>query len=463
MVVLRTQIRTLQERSLIIPILQLISSPDTALTSIHKNYGDLVSVRFFNKKLLFVCHPTLIEEVYKQEAKGLLGRDFLCESKQSLFGNGLVNSKPEIWVNQRRLIQPLLSREAMSEWEKVIIDEASSKMDSLMSMENGNFNLFGTLKDLVQQIFVKVLFGRSVDTLTNGESLAKTIDIISDALLPIIVTEIISNGQLMWLMPFKKRKYQVAVKSLSDFLNQEISRKCEQPGHDLISLMKQAKINKTGYGMTEALLKDEAINLLFASQRTTYKTLFWFFYLIGKNGKVHAKVTEEIRAFKNDPLTATNLAKLAYTKATLFEALRLFPPTKALSLQANEDIIIDGQLFTKDTIVILSMYATHRHPSYWEMPNEFNPEHFYNKNTKGELDRYAFFPFGGGLHNCIGRHFAEHEMMIIIVMLLREFTFKTDADINEAIKDTLKPAHDVVISISPLCQGHQECPIIASS
>lgn len=449
MVVLRTQLQTTPEQSLFFPILQLISSPDTALTTIHKNYGDLVSVRFFNKKLLFVCHPAQIGEVYMLEAKGLLGRDFLYESKKSLFGNGLVNSKPDLWVNQRRLIQPLFTREAMSEWEKVITDEAKVKIDSLMSMKKGSFNLLSALKDLVQQIFVKVLFGRSVDTLTNGVSLTKTIDIIGDGLLPTIVTEIISNGQLMWLMLSKKRKYQVAVKELTAFINEEISRKRELPGHDLISLMKQAQINKTGYSMTEALLKDEAINFLFASQRTTYKTLSWFFYLIGKDARVHTQVTKEIRGFKNDPITATNLAKLVYTKATLYETLRLFPPTKALSLQAIEDIVIDGQPFTKGTIVILSMYATHRHPSFWELQNEFYPEHFLNKTTKGELDRYAFFPFGGGLHNCIGRHFAELEMLIVIVSLLREFTVKTDETINES-GISIKSVRDIKLSIQPI-------------
>jgi cytochrome P450 len=86
----------------------------------------------------------------------------------------------------------------------------------------------------------------------------------------------------------------------------------------------------------------------------------------------------------------------------------------------------------------------------WERPNEFYPEHFVNPEMETERHKYAFFPFGGGLHNCIGRHFAELEMMMIIVTLLRDFTVKTNNNIKEAASITLKPDRDVVVTIMPL-------------
>jgi cytochrome P450 len=96
------------------------------------------------------------------------------------------------------------------------------------------------------------------------------------------------------------------------------------------------------------------------------------------------------------------------------------------------------------------MYATHRNEKLWERPNEFYPEHFVKPKQETERHKYAFFPFGGGRHNCIGRHFAELEMMIIIVTLLREFSFKTDIDIKEAVSVTLKPNRDIIGLMMPL-------------
>ena len=79
----------------------------------------------------------------------------------------------------------------------------------------------------------------------------------------------------------------------------------------------------------------------------------------------------------------------------------------------------------------------------------FYPEHFLNQQA-GNRHKYAFFPFGGGLHNCIGRHFAELEMMIVIVTSLRAFTFETINTVKEAASITLKPDRDVWVSIKPL-------------
>jgi cytochrome P450 len=96
------------------------------------------------------------------------------------------------------------------------------------------------------------------------------------------------------------------------------------------------------------------------------------------------------------------------------------------------------------------MYATHRDEKLWERPNEFYPERFVNPEMETERHKYAFFPFGGGLHNCIGRHFAELEMMIIIVTLLRAVTFSTDTNVKEAVSVTLKPNRDVILSMMPV-------------
>jgi cytochrome P450 len=162
------------------------------------------------------------------------------------------------------------------------------------------------------------------------------------------------------------------------------------------------------------------------------------------------KITEEIRCRKDDLLTQENLGKLSYTKAALYETLRLYPPSTALIRQPLEDVVIGGQAISKGTTIILGMYATHRDEKLWERPNEFYPERFVNPEMETERHKYAFFPFGGGLHNCIGRHFAELEMMMIIVTLLRDFTVKTNNNIKEAASITLKPDRDVVVTLMPL-------------
>jgi cytochrome P450 len=455
MVVLSSHVKQLKEQSIIVPFLQSIRKPHEALIAMHKKYGDLVLASFFGKKILCVSHPDHIEEIFIQEAKGLLNRDFLYEAKKSFFADSLFNSKAETWVKQRRIMQHLFTKEAVNQWQAIFTSEAEATRERLKATVPAEINFSYEIKRLVQRIVIKALIGRSADTIPHNEKMIKTVEIISQGLLPQLVTQIISDGKLMWFMPIKKMRYETAVAKLADFVSQEIALKRGNLGDDLISLMMQATDIKSGYTMTQALLHDEAVNLFFAGQDTTINTLAWFFYLLGKHEDVHKQVTAEILNFKDDAITPANLEKLIVTKAALNETLRFYPPSGGITTQAVEDIMVGGYNIKKGTTIILSLYVTHRHGHLWERPNEFYPEHFLNAHANAGRSKYAFYPFGSGLHNCLGRHFAELEMMSVIVTLLREFTFKTDADIYEAISVTLKPARDVVMSITPLCQVHQ--------
>jgi cytochrome P450 len=449
-VVLKADLRNLKPHSILFPALLSLRRPHQAITTIHQNYGDLVLGRFFNKKLLFVSHPEQIEEVYVQEARGLLSRDFLYDAKKSLFGDGLINSKTETWTNQRRLLQPMFLKEAVSEWESAITSIASAAANKLKGENPHEINLSNVLRTLIQRIFIQILMGRSVDNLPEKERLITAVGAISKGLLLQMIAQIISDGKLMKLMPNKNRQYQAAVAQLYAFVNKEIANRKEHQGHDLISLMLKSTDKKTGYTMTPELLQDETVNLLFAGQDTTINTLSWFFYLIGNDAETHKKITEEILKHKTAPITAANLEKLVYTKAALHETLRLYPSSPALATQAVTDVVIGGYPITAGTTILLSTYVTHRHPALWERPNEFYPEHFLKIPGQEGRHKYSFYPFGGGLHNCIGRHFVELEMMIVIVTLLREFTFKTNSTVKEAASITLNPDRDIIATLKPL-------------
>jgi cytochrome P450 len=450
MVVLKAELRQLKPHSILFPALQSLWQPHQAITSIHRKHGDLVLGRFFDKNLLFVSHPEHIEQVYAQEARGLLSRDFLYVAKKSLFGDGLINSKTEIWTNQRRLLQPLFLKEAVSEWENVITSIASATANQLKGTAHQEINLSSELRTLIQRIFIQILMGKLVDDMPEKERLMDAVGAISKGLLLQMIAQIISDGKLIKLMPIKNRQYQTAVAQLYAFVNKEIANRQGYQGHDLISLMLKATDKKTGYTMTPELLQDETVNLLFAGQDTTINTLSWFFYLIGKDAEIHKKITEEILKHKTTPITAANLEKLVYTKAALHETLRLYPSSPALATQAIADVVIGGYPIAAGTTILLSTYVTHRHAALWERPNEFYPEHFLTTPGQEGRHKYSFYPFGGGLHNCIGRHFVELEMMIVIVTLLREFTFKTSNTVKKAASITLKPDRDIIATLKPL-------------
>ena len=68
--------------------------------------------------------------------------------------------------------------------------------------------------------------------------------------------------------------------------------------------------------------------------------------------------------------------------------------------------------------VVVSQYATHRHPQFWDDPDAYDPARF-TSGRERERHPHAYFPFGAGPRACIGSHFAMLEATIAVAVLLR--------------------------------------------
>jgi cytochrome P450 len=66
-----------------------------------------------------------------------------------------------------------------------------------------------------------------------------------------------------------------------------------------------------------------------------------------------------------------------------------------------------------DATISISPYVTHRDPTLWENPEDFDPERFAPERSAGRA-HYAYFPFGGGPRQCIGKGFALMESTLAL-------------------------------------------------
>jgi cytochrome P450 len=75
---------------------------------------------------------------------------------------------------------------------------------------------------------------------------------------------------------------------------------------------------------------------------------------------------------------------------------------------------IGGWDLPAGTDVGACIYLTHRRPEVWPDPEGFSPERFLGVRTSP----YAYYPFGGGDHRCLGAAFATYQMRIVLAELL---------------------------------------------
>jgi enediyne biosynthesis protein E7 len=435
-------------RPLFIDLVRLITSPLEALANIHHAHGDFVQTKFFNKDLVFVSKPESFEEIFSLEAKGLLNRDSMYNAKKPVFGDSIFNSRGDTWTSQRRLMQPLFTKEAVTGWQGIFVEESAAFTKRLTGDGSAQINISKEVKLLVQSVIIRVLFGRQGKQNKDIE-LIESIDTIVAGVFFALVTEVLGKGRLSLLFVPQNRRMKKAVARFVAYVYDEIDRNNEAFNHNLITLMADAKDKNTGYAMTKELLKDEAVTMFLGGQDTTINTLVWFFYMMGLNPKAQDKIINEVMSFKDDEITAANLAKLSYTRAALNETLRLYPQATGLSRDVANDIMIGGHPVNKGASVVLSIYVTHRNPGIWKKPNDFYPEHFLGQQ-EGYRHKFGFLPFGAGIHNCIGRHLAELEMLTVITTFYRSMKITGVNNLNEKVSFSLKPDKDLTATVSKI-------------
>jgi cytochrome P450 len=105
------------------------------------------------------------------------------------------------------------------------------------------------------------------------------------------------------------------------------------------------------------------------------------------------------------------------------ESLRLYPPVYAVARDVIAEDEIGGFRIPARSMIVLSPYVTHRHREFWPDPETFDPDRF-RPDRSADRPRFAWYPFLGGPHQCIGQEFAMMEMILTIAMLAKAFRFQ---------------------------------------
>jgi cytochrome P450 len=70
----------------------------------------------------------------------------------------------------------------------------------------------------------------------------------------------------------------------------------------------------------------------------------------------------------------------------------------------------------------------HHLPGLWPDPERFDPERFAEHRREDKVHRYAYLPFGNGVHKCIGMYFGGMEVKATMHQLLLRQRWSVGAD-----------------------------------
>ena len=113
------------------------------------------------------------------------------------------------------------------------------------------------------------------------------------------------------------------------------------------------------------------------------------------------------------------LGKLQLTEMAFKEALRLIPPVPSIPRRALRDFTFRNYTIPAGTNIGISPQFVHKMEKHWPEPDKFDPLRFTPENSAGR-HKYAWVPFGGGAHMCLGLHFAYMQIKILMHAMLTQ-------------------------------------------
>ncbi|AEE35445.2 putative abieta-7,13-dien-18-ol hydroxylase [Arabidopsis thaliana] len=232
----------------------------------------------------------------------------------------------------------------------------------------------------------------------------------------------------------------------SDFVDGCLSVPIDLPGFTYNKAMKARKeiirkINKTiekrlqnkaasdtaGNGVLGRLLEEESlpnesmadfiINLLFAGNETTSKTMLFAVYFLTHCPKAMTQLLEEHDRLAGGMLTWQDYKTMDFTQCVIDETLRLGGIAIWLMREAKEDVSYQDYVIPKGCFVVPFLSAVHLDESYYKESLSFNPWRWLDPETQQKRNWRTspfYCPFGGGTRFCPGAELARLQIALFL-------------------------------------------------
>ena len=209
---------------------------------------------------------------------------------------------------------------------------------------------------------------------------------------------------------------------MSAFFGREIPKRRGATGEDIFTQICNTT-DEEGVLLTDQAVIDHMNFLMMAAHDTMTSSITSIVHFLGQYPEWQDKIRDEIHAVKAQDrrrrCTYEALAELETIELVFKELLRLIPPVPSMPRRALKDFVFMNHRIPAGSHVGINPMITHRLPDVWPEPERFDPLRFTAENSKGR-HKYAWVPFGGGQHMCLGLHFAYMQVKSFFFHLLDE-------------------------------------------
>ncbi|WP_225893972.1 cytochrome P450 [Atlanticothrix silvestris] len=433
---------------LLFALREVQQDPLSYLSQMWQEHGNLVRLPVIPGYTFYLAaHVNYAEHMLSTHQERYSKPDLFNKSMGLMVGQSILTSEGDFWLKHRRLMQPAFHQKYLENLSSVMVSCTESFLEEWeQKPDNRVIDIVPEMMRLTLKIVGLALFSKdiSVESSTLGLAFREALEYVSYKMNNVWT-------EPLWMPTSRNLRFRRAKQILDRAVLDIINFRRHNPlnTHDLLSMLLAAQDEMTGEGMTNKQLQDEVITLLTAGHETVASALSWTWYLLGKHPNVAANMQDELQTVLNGSSpTIEKLPQLQYTRRIFDESMRLYPPSWGLPRVALEDDEIQDYFIPKGTIINIAQFIIHRHPEFWENPDQFDPDRFLPEKVN-QRPKFAYFPFGAGQRICIGKSFALMEATIIMAFIFQRFHIElvSHQSVEPDATFTLRPKYGIKVKV----------------
>ncbi|KOX72548.1 putative cytochrome P450 6a20 [Melipona quadrifasciata] len=391
---------------------------------LHKVYHEFKDELMFGvymrrSAILVLKDPEIIKDVMVRDFSKFSNRGLIVYEKTEPLSAHLLNLDPERWRPLRAHLNPLFSVAKIKSMFGLVLecaDQLERYVDQLVS-RNEPVDFFETSAKFTTDVIASCVFGIDAHSMSDESSEFRRIGKL------VFDLKEFENAARLRMRLYARKLYELLgyivpekrfnaffTKLVVDAMKYRKEHNIHRP--DMIHMLMELKEHPEKMGdnkLKDSLLVAQVFGFFIAGFETSSTTITNALYELALNPNIQDKLRQEINehfAKHNGEFKYENMKDLKYLDKVykgLFVLMLTIP---------------------KRIMVWIPILAIHRDPDNYPNPDVFNPERF-SEESIAARHPMTFLPFGDGPRNCIGGRFADCQIKVGLVTILRKY--KVDA------------------------------------
>ena len=381
------------------------------VVDMYRKYGPVYFSKTPAMNAVAALGPDATQEVFSNRNK-----DFSTVAWQDVIGpffdRGLLLMDFDEHMYHRRIMQEAFTRTRLSGYVEHMDAVATRVVGRDWPVNDRRFLFMPAVKDLTLDIASVVFMGHEPGSdralVTRIKEAYETTTRAGGAIIRTPVP------------PFKWWRGLQARKTLEDYFTERVRSRRKAEGTDMLTVLCHTA-DEDGNTFSDNDIVNHMIFLMMAAHDTSTSTMTTMAYHLAANPQWQERCRTDGERIGDGPLDINALDKLETFDLVINECLRMMTPLPFNVRRAVRDTEILGHYIPAGTNVNLWPGMNHRLPELWTDPDRFDPDRFAEPRSEHKRHRYAFAPFGGGAHKCIGLVFGQLEVKTVMHRVLRNY------------------------------------------